>query len=46
VRQAEFTAKTPRGRWGKLEEIGSVVVFLCSDAAGFIDILIDGGLTA
>jgi NAD(P)-dependent dehydrogenase (short-subunit alcohol dehydrogenase family) len=49
VRMAEFTAKIPLGRWGKLEEIGALAVFLCSDAAGFItgtDILIDGGWTA
>jgi NAD(P)-dependent dehydrogenase (short-subunit alcohol dehydrogenase family) len=49
VRMAEFTAKIPLGRWGKLEEVGALAVFLCSDAAGFItgtDILIDGGWTA
>jgi NAD(P)-dependent dehydrogenase (short-subunit alcohol dehydrogenase family) len=49
VRMAEFTAKIPLGRWGKLEEIGALAVFLCSEAAGFItgaDILIDGGWTA
>jgi NAD(P)-dependent dehydrogenase (short-subunit alcohol dehydrogenase family) len=49
VRTAEFTAKIPLGRWGSLEEIGPLAVFLCSEAAGFItgtDILIDGGWTA
>jgi gluconate 5-dehydrogenase len=49
VRNAEFTSKIPVGRWGKIEEIGPLAVFLCSDAAGFItgtDILIDGGWTA
>lgn len=49
VRNAEFTSKIPVGRWGKVEEIGPLAVFLCSDAAGFItgtDILIDGGWTA
>ncbi len=49
VRNAEFVSKVPLGRWGKLEEIGPLAVFLCSDAAGFItgtDILIDGGWTA
>jgi NAD(P)-dependent dehydrogenase (short-subunit alcohol dehydrogenase family) len=48
-RMADFTAKIPLGRWGKLEEIGALAVFLCSEAAGFItgaDILIDGGWTA
>ena len=49
ARNAEFTSKIPVGRWGKVEEIGPLAVFLCSDAAGFItgtDILIDGGWTA
>jgi NAD(P)-dependent dehydrogenase (short-subunit alcohol dehydrogenase family) len=46
---AQFLASLPVGRWGKVEEIGSLACFLCSDAAGFItgtDILIDGGWTA
>lgn len=46
---AQFLASLPVGRWGKVEEIGSLATFLCSDAAGFItgtDILIDGGWTA
>jgi NAD(P)-dependent dehydrogenase (short-subunit alcohol dehydrogenase family) len=46
---ADFTARTPLGRWGKLEEIGALAVFLSSDASGFItgtDIVIDGGWTA
>ena len=46
---AEFVSKIPLGRWGKVEEIGALAVFLCSEAAGFItgtDILIDGGWTA
>jgi len=49
VRNAEFVSKIPVGRWGKVEEIGPLAVFLCSDAAGFItgaDVLIDGGWTA
>jgi NAD(P)-dependent dehydrogenase (short-subunit alcohol dehydrogenase family) len=49
VQMAEFTAKIPLGRWGKLEEIGALAVFLSSDASGFItgtDIVIDGGWTA
>jgi NAD(P)-dependent dehydrogenase (short-subunit alcohol dehydrogenase family) len=39
----------PVGRWGKVEEIGALAAFLCSDDAGFItgtDILIDGGWCA
>ena len=49
VRNAEFISKIPVGRWGKVEEIGPLTVFLCSEASGFItgtDILIDGGWTA
>jgi NAD(P)-dependent dehydrogenase (short-subunit alcohol dehydrogenase family) len=49
VRNAQFISKIPVGRWGKVEEIGPLTVFLCSNAAGFItgtDILIDGGWTA
>lgn len=46
---AQFISKIPVGRWGKVEEIGALAAFLCSDAAGFItgtDILIDGGWCA
>jgi NAD(P)-dependent dehydrogenase (short-subunit alcohol dehydrogenase family) len=46
---AKFTANVPVGRWGKVEEIGALACYLCSDNAGFItgtDILIDGGWTA
>jgi NAD(P)-dependent dehydrogenase (short-subunit alcohol dehydrogenase family) len=45
----QFLASLPVGRWGKVEEIGSLACYLCSEAAGFItgtDILIDGGWTA
>jgi NAD(P)-dependent dehydrogenase (short-subunit alcohol dehydrogenase family) len=46
---AQFLSSIPVGRWGKVEEIGSLAVYLCSDEAGFItgtDILIDGGWCA
>lgn len=46
---AQFLASLPVGRWGKVEDIGALACYLCSDAAGFItgtDILIDGGWTA
>jgi NAD(P)-dependent dehydrogenase (short-subunit alcohol dehydrogenase family) len=49
VQMADFTSKIPLGRWGRVEEIGPLAVFLASDAAGFItgtDIVIDGGWTA
>lgn len=44
----QFLAALPVGRWGKVEEIGALACFLCSDHAGFItgtDIVIDGGWT-
>jgi NAD(P)-dependent dehydrogenase (short-subunit alcohol dehydrogenase family) len=46
---AQFVANIPVARWGKVEEIGALACYLCSEAAGFItgtDILIDGGWTA
>jgi NAD(P)-dependent dehydrogenase (short-subunit alcohol dehydrogenase family) len=46
---AQFVANIPVGRWGKVEEIGALACYLCSENAGFItgtDILIDGGWTA
>jgi NAD(P)-dependent dehydrogenase (short-subunit alcohol dehydrogenase family) len=46
---AQFLASLPIGRWGKVEEIGGLACYLCSDLAGFItgtDIIIDGGWTA
>ncbi len=49
AQMADFTARIPLGRWGKLEEIGPLVVFLSSDGSSFItgtDIVIDGGWTA
>ncbi|MEM7343850.1 MAG: glucose 1-dehydrogenase [Chloroflexota bacterium] len=45
----EFIAKIPVGRWGNLDEIGGVVVFLAGDTASFITgaaITVDGGWTA
>jgi NAD(P)-dependent dehydrogenase (short-subunit alcohol dehydrogenase family) len=45
----QFISKIPVGRWGRVEEIGSLALYLCSEEAGFItgtDILIDGGWTA
>jgi NAD(P)-dependent dehydrogenase (short-subunit alcohol dehydrogenase family) len=46
---AQFLASLPVGRWGRVEEVGALACYLCSEAAGFItgtDILIDGGWTA
>ncbi len=44
-----FISRIPAGRWGKVEEVGQLAVYLCSDDAAFItgtDILIDGGWCA
>ncbi|MBL4678238.1 MAG: SDR family oxidoreductase, partial [Mucilaginibacter sp.] len=38
----------PIGRMGRPEEIASVVIFLCSDAASMIvghNLVVDGGIT-
>jgi NAD(P)-dependent dehydrogenase (short-subunit alcohol dehydrogenase family) len=46
---AQFLSSIPLNRWGKVEEIGQLAVYLCSEEAGFItgtDILIDGGWCA
>jgi NAD(P)-dependent dehydrogenase (short-subunit alcohol dehydrogenase family) len=44
-----FIAQIPLGRWGELEEIGGLALFLASDASSFVTgagIAIDGGWTA
>jgi NAD(P)-dependent dehydrogenase (short-subunit alcohol dehydrogenase family) len=44
----QFTSRIPLGRWGRVEEVGQLALYLCSEEAGFItgtDILIDGGWT-
>jgi NAD(P)-dependent dehydrogenase (short-subunit alcohol dehydrogenase family) len=45
----QFLSKIPVGRWGRVEEIGHLALYLCSAGSGFItgtDILMDGGWTA
>jgi NAD(P)-dependent dehydrogenase (short-subunit alcohol dehydrogenase family) len=45
----QFISKIPLGRWGRVEEIGQLALYLCSEEAGFVtgtDILIDGGWCA
>jgi NAD(P)-dependent dehydrogenase (short-subunit alcohol dehydrogenase family) len=45
----QFISKIPVGRWGKVEDVGKLAVYLCSEEASFItgtDILIDGGWCA
>ena len=49
VKNAQFLESIPVGRWCKVEEVGAIACFLCSEASGFItgtDYLIDGGWTA
>ncbi len=46
---AQFLASIPLGRWGKLDEVGALAAYLCSEQAGFItgtDVVIDGGWLA
>jgi NAD(P)-dependent dehydrogenase (short-subunit alcohol dehydrogenase family) len=41
--------QTPMHRWGQPEEIASLALYICSDAAGFMtgnDVLMDGGWCA
>ena len=48
-KNSQFLASIPMERWGKVEEIGTLAVYMCSEAAGFLtgtDIVIDGGWTA
>lgn len=45
---AQFVTKIPLGRWGEMEEIQGLAVFLASDASSFMTgsaITIDGGWT-
>jgi NAD(P)-dependent dehydrogenase (short-subunit alcohol dehydrogenase family) len=45
----QFISRIALGRWGKVEDIGKLALFLCSDDASFItgtDIVIDGGWCA
>ena len=49
ARSDAIIARTPFGRWGKPDDIGGAVVFLCSEAAGFITgtvLPVDGGYAA
>ncbi len=44
-----FVSKIPMGRWGELEEIAGVAVFLASNASSFVTgstVYVDGGWTA
>ncbi|UWQ21867.1 SDR family oxidoreductase [Jannaschia sp. W003] len=46
---AWLAKRTPAGRWGKVEELVGACIFLCSDAASFVNgtvLYVDGGITA
>jgi len=45
----DLISRVPLGRWGRLEEVGQLAVYLCREEAAYItgsDILIDGGWCA
>jgi NAD(P)-dependent dehydrogenase (short-subunit alcohol dehydrogenase family) len=49
VKYQEFVRNIPMGRWGELDELAGLVVFLASPGSSFItgsSMLIDGGWTA
>lgn len=49
VLRETIVSSTPSGRWGQAHEIAGPVVFLCSDAASYVQgttLFVDGGWTA
>lgn len=49
ARSAPILARTPLGRWGEPQEVAGPVLFLCSEAASFINgaiLAVDGGYLA
>ena len=53
VENAEFSAwlekRTPAGRWGEIDELMGVAIFLASDASSFVNghmLYVDGGITS
>ena len=49
VRMEQLSVRIPAGRWGQPEDIGNVVVFLASAAAGYVHgqvLAVDGGWLA
>ena len=49
MKYKEFVAQIPMGRWGELDELTGVVVFLASGASSYMtgsSIFVDGGWIA
>jgi NAD(P)-dependent dehydrogenase (short-subunit alcohol dehydrogenase family) len=49
VKYQEFVRNIPMGRWGELDELASLIVYLASPGSSFVtgaSILIDGGWTS
>jgi 2-dehydro-3-deoxy-D-gluconate 5-dehydrogenase len=49
VRREQIEVRIPAGRWGRPEDVGNVVVFLASPAAGYVHgqvLAVDGGWLA
>ncbi len=49
VKYKEFVSRIPMGRWGEVEEIAGVVVFLASGASSYVTgsaLFVDGGWSA
>jgi NAD(P)-dependent dehydrogenase (short-subunit alcohol dehydrogenase family) len=49
AKNAALMEQTPMHRWGQAEEIASMALYICSDAAAFMtgsDVLVDGGWCA